>query len=76
MPNAALRKMDRELLAAAIAATGLTERQFALRVMRSNPSTVGRWLAGERAILGPAAQLCRAILAHPRLWRELAGDDA
>jgi len=37
---------DSELLRAAIAASGLSVRQFAMRTLARDPRTVFRWLAG------------------------------
>ena len=41
---------DAELVAAAVAASGLSARTYATRVLRVNERTVRRWLAGESAI--------------------------
>ena len=41
---------DRELIAAAIAASGLSARAYAMRVLRVNERTVRRWLADESTI--------------------------
>ena len=68
MPSA-----DRALIEATCDATGLSQVALA-RVLGVDPSGLRRWItAGKshRAMSGPARQLCRALLAHPRLWREL-----
>lgn len=44
---------DPELLAQAIAASGLSQRRFAVEVLMRDERTVRRWLAGDRPI--PAA---------------------
>ncbi len=41
---------DAALLAAAVAASGLSARQFAAKVVRVNERTLRRWLAGESEI--------------------------
>lgn len=41
---------DAELIQAAVAASGLSARAYATRVLRVNERTVRRWLAGESTI--------------------------
>jgi DNA-binding transcriptional regulator YiaG len=64
---------DPEILAAAIAATRLSDRQFARAVLGIDPQTVSNWRRGVRPIGNePTRRLLRLLAAHPRLWRELA----
>jgi hypothetical protein len=48
---------DRDLVARAVAASGLSIRQFALRIVGREPRTVRRWLAGQ-----PIPKAARAFL--------------
>ncbi len=41
---------DRELVEAAITASGLSARAYAVRVLKVNERTVRRWLSGESEI--------------------------
>jgi hypothetical protein len=41
---------DRELVAAAIRASGLSARRFAVERLRVNERTIKRWLSGESTI--------------------------
>lgn len=60
----------RLLLVAAIATTGLSQVAIAA-VLSVDARTVRKWLAGDRAIPGPAVQLCRALVHDPGLARAL-----
>lgn len=55
------------LLRAAITASGLSARGFAVDVLAVDERTVRRWLAGDSAVPGPVVQLCRLIVAEPSL---------
>lgn len=50
---------DRDLIAAAVAAGGISSRQFAERLMGRDERTVRRWASGDIA-----------IPAHARAWLE------
>lgn len=50
------------LLRAAIEASGLSARRFAVEVLAVDERTVRRWIAGDREMPGPAVQICRLIL--------------
>lgn len=66
---------DRQLLAAAIASAGLSDRQFALTVIGVDPQTVSNWRRGVRVMEEPTRRLLRLLAAHPALCRELARDN-
>ena len=53
-----------DLLRAAIEASGLSARRFAVDVLAVDERTVRRWLAGDRGMPGPAVQLCRLVVAN------------
>lgn len=53
-----------DLLRAAIEASGLSARRFAVDVLAVDERTVRRWLAGDRDMPGPAVQLCRLVVAN------------
>lgn len=53
---------DAELVAAAIAATGLSRRAFARKLFR-NPSTIWSWLRSDHPVPDIVKQECRRILA-------------
>ena len=56
---------DTELLAAAIKASGLSARRFAVEVLDVDERTVRRWLAGDRELQGTVRLVCRLILVRP-----------
>lgn len=58
---------DPDLLAAAIAACGASNRGFALRVLSIADSSVRRVLVGTRRLNGTERIVCRAIVAHPEI---------
>lgn len=53
---------DRELISAAIKASGLSVRRFAAEVLTRDPRTVWRWLAGENALPQAVRERCEAIV--------------
>ena len=57
---------DRELLSAAIRASGLSVTRFAVEVMTREPRTIFRWLSGESPI--PA-------IVRAKLERDVAGGE-
>lgn len=61
-----------DLLRAAIEASGLSARRFAVEVLGVDERTVRRWIAGDREMPGPAVQLCRLVVADPDLVSSLA----
>lgn len=61
MPNPA------DLLNAAIAASGLSARGFAVGVLAVDERTVRRWIAGDRGVPGTVLVVCQAIVDDPRL---------
>jgi DNA-binding transcriptional regulator YiaG len=65
---------DRQLIKAAIDSTGLSDRQFALRVVGVNPQTVSNWRRGVRTMEEPTRRLLCLLIRHPALSKELAGD--
>lgn len=64
---------DRDLIHAAMESTGLSARALS-RVLDCDERTIRRWLAGDRAMPGPARQLCRALATDPSLVLALTGD--
>lgn len=64
----------RTLLEAAKASTGLSLRALS-HVLGVNERTARRWLAGDRAMPGPARQLCRALATDPSLVLALGATD-
>jgi DNA-binding transcriptional regulator YiaG len=64
---------DPDLYVAAAEAIGESHRGLARRILDVDERTGRRWRAGEQAMSGPARQLCRALIAHPEIARELAG---
>jgi DNA-binding transcriptional regulator YiaG len=56
---------DSALLSAAIEASGLSARRFAVEVLTVDERTVRRWLAGDRELAAPARVICAAITADP-----------
>ena len=62
----------RRLLRQAIDATGLTDRQFAKTRLLVNERTLRYWVAGVSRIPGPVRIICRAMVDHPIVGRELA----
>ena len=64
---------DRDLLARAIAQTALTDRDFARSVLGVDPQTLSNWKRAVRTMDEPTRRLLRLLVAHPKLWRELAG---
>lgn len=63
---------NRATLRAAIDASGLSARRFAVRALGVDERTVRRWLAGDAEIPAPAARLCRLLAADPELVEWLA----
>jgi DNA-binding transcriptional regulator YiaG len=63
---------DPDLLAAAVAAAGLSARRFAAEVLDVDERNMRRWENGERALQGTVRVVCAAILARPELATELA----
>jgi DNA-binding transcriptional regulator YiaG len=63
---------DTELLAAAIEASGLSARRFAVEVLDVDERTVRRWLAGERELQGTVRLVCRLVLLRPDMATTLA----
>lgn len=63
--------MSREIVASAIAASGLSARSFAA-FLEVDERTVRRWLAGERDVPGPVRVICRAIVADPSVVAAIA----
>lgn len=53
---------DKELISAAIEATGLSVRRFAREVLVREPRTVWRWLAGENALPTAVRERAQQIL--------------
>jgi hypothetical protein len=69
-------RSDSDLYRAAAEATGESHRGLARRVLRVDERTGRRWLAGESPMHPSARQLCRLLIAHPRLARELTATDS
>jgi hypothetical protein len=65
-------KTDIDLLTAAIEASGLSARRFAMEVLGVDERSVRRWLAGDRELQATARVVCQAIVARPGLALELA----
>lgn len=65
-------RTDPVLLRAAIAASGLSARGFAIAVLGVNERTVRRWLSGERELQGTARVVCAAIVDDPALTLRLS----
>lgn len=63
---------SRALLAAAVEASGLSSRRFAVEVLGVDERTVRRWREGTRDMPGPAVQLCRLVIADPSLVEVLS----
>lgn len=63
---------DTELLAAAIEASGLSARRFAVEVLDVDERTVRRWLAGDRALQGTVRLVCRLVLLRPDIAATLS----
>jgi hypothetical protein len=63
---------DRDRLAAAIGATGMAHRRYAVDVLGVDERTVRRWLAAERDVPGPVRVISAAILRRPAIAQELA----
>lgn len=61
---------DRDLIAAAVTAGGLSSRQFAERVMGRDERTVRRWASGEIAIPATARAWLERWLSLSDLTRE------
>lgn len=55
---------DSELLRAAIAASGLSVRQFARERLLREPRTVWRWLAGENPLPSIVRTTCERLVAE------------
>lgn len=53
---------DAELLRAAIDASGLSARQFAVRTLVRDERQIRRWLAGESDLPAPVRNRCLAIV--------------
>jgi DNA-binding transcriptional regulator YiaG len=65
MPGARPPRSDPDLLVAAIDASGLSARRFAMELLTVDERTVRRWLAGDRELAAPVRVLCAAIIADP-----------
>jgi DNA-binding transcriptional regulator YiaG len=63
---------DPDLLAAAVAAAGLSARRFAAEVLDVDERNMRRWETGERELQGTVRVVCAAIVARPALALELA----
>lgn len=63
---------DNELLALAIMSSGLASRRFAAEVLGIDERNVRRALTGEYQLHPTARIVCKAIVARPKLARELA----
>lgn len=59
------KRTDVELLTAAIAASGLSDRRFAFEVLDVDERSVRRWLAEDRSLPGTVRVVCKAIVADP-----------
>lgn len=55
---------DRELLSAAIEASGLTVTRFCADVLARNPRTIWRWLNGANPLPDAVRRKCEAILSN------------
>jgi Arc/MetJ family transcription regulator len=53
---------DAELIAAAIKASGLSARKFAVTVLIRDERTIRRWLAGENPLPQAVRARCEAIV--------------
>jgi hypothetical protein len=71
-PSFQRMKSDIELLTAAIEASGLSARRFAMEVLGVDERSVRRWLAGDRELQATARVVCQAIIARPKLAEELS----
>lgn len=67
---------DAQLLAAAIAASGLSARRFAVEVLDIDERNGRRALSGESELHGTVRIVCRAILRRHKLAAELAKANA
>ncbi len=56
---------DRELLSAAIKASGKSVRAFARDVLTRDPRSCWRWLAGTNPLPRAVRERCEAIIATP-----------
>lgn len=55
---------QRELLNRAIEKSGLSNRRFAVDELDVDERTLRRWIAGQRALPGPAKKVCQRILGQ------------
>lgn len=61
-----------QLLDAAQAAAGYdSPTAFAREVLDVTPRAVQHWRTGAREFTGPAAQLCRAVIARPSIVKAI-----
>jgi hypothetical protein len=60
---------DRELISAAIKASGLSVRRFARDVLTRDPRTVWRWLAGSNPLPQAVRAKCEAIVASAEVGK-------
>lgn len=61
------RMTDKELISAAIEASGLSVRRFAKEVLTRDPRTVWRWLAGDNPMPQAVRKRCADILKEAEL---------
>lgn len=66
---------DAQLLSAAITASGLPARRFAVEVLGVEDRSVRRWLVG-RDLPGTVRVVCAAIIERPSLAAELIAANA
>lgn len=63
---------DTAILAAAIEATGLSARRFAVEVLGVDERTVRRWTAGDRSVPPTVVRVCALIVREPAVADRLA----
>jgi DNA-binding transcriptional regulator YiaG len=61
---------DMELLSAAIDASEMSARRFAIEVLGVDDRSVRKWLAG-RSLPGTVRIICQAIVTRPEIVAEL-----
>jgi hypothetical protein len=61
-----------QLVADAVAVSGLSARQFAFGILGVDERTVRRWLAGDRDVPGTVRVVCQAIIDDPTIVYALA----
>ncbi len=55
-------RTDKELISAAIDASGLSVRRFATEILTRDPRTIWRWLAGDNPMPQAVRERCADIL--------------